>query len=134
NICVGNGLDEHSKIGPLVNEKQLKKVLNYIEIGKKEGAVIAAGGNRLTGPEYTNGYFVEPTIFTEVKPSMQIAQEEIFGPVLCVIPFDDEEEALRLANNTPYGLAAGIFTTDGAKAERMANNIRAGVTWINTYE
>lgn len=133
-IRVGNGLDENSQVGPLVSQDQLEKTLNYIEIGKEEGATIVAGGKRLSGLEYDKGYFVEPTVFTNVDSKMRIAQEEIFGPVLCVIPFKNELEALQLANDTPYGLAAGIFTKDGAKAERMANNIRAGVTWINTYE
>ncbi|MFC7392263.1 aldehyde dehydrogenase family protein [Scopulibacillus cellulosilyticus] len=133
-IRVGNGFDEASQIGPLISQKQMEKVLNYIKIGVEDGAEIAVGGTRLTDQGREKGFFVEPTIFVNVDPKSRIAQEEIFGPVLCVIPFENEEEALELANGTSYGLAAGIFTTDGAKAERVAKGIRAGVTWINTYE
>ncbi|WP_026575721.1 aldehyde dehydrogenase family protein [Bacillus sp. UNC438CL73TsuS30] len=132
-IRVGNGMNSLSQMGPLINERQLEKVLNYVEIGKKE-ASLACGGTRLENDELKNGYFISPTIFTDVYPDALIAQEEIFGPVLCIIPFEGEEEAIKIANGTPYGLASGIFTLDVSKAERVSKSIRAGVIWINTYE
>jgi betaine-aldehyde dehydrogenase len=133
-IRVGNGLDSSSQMGSLVSEQQLRKIQDYISVGKDEGAKLVCGGKRLTSNSLVNGYFIEPTIFIDVDPQARIAQEEIFGPVLCVIPFETEEEAIQVANDTPYGLAAGIFTSDVSKAERVAKSIRAGVTWINTYE
>jgi len=132
-IRVGNGLDSSSQMGSLVSEQQLKKIQDYIAIGKDE-AKLVCGGERLTSNSLVNGYFIEPTIFIDVDPRARIAQEEIFGPVLCVIPFETEEEAIQIANDTPYGLAAGIFTSDVSKSERVAKSIRVGVTWINTYE
>lgn len=134
NIRLGNGLDPHTQMGPMASKAQLEKVLDYIQLGVQEGAVLACGGRRSTEGELTKGNFVKPTIFVDVNPNSRIAQEEIFGPVLCMIPFEGEKEALELANGTPFGLAAGIFTSDSTKAKRMARNIRAGVTWINTYE
>ncbi|KRF60615.1 betaine-aldehyde dehydrogenase [Bacillus sp. Soil768D1] len=133
-IRVGNGMDSSSQMGPLISKRHMEKVLKYIQIGRAEGANLVCGGNRLLNHGLENGNFIEPTIFMDVEPHGRIAQEEIFGPVLCVIPFETEEEALKIANDSPYGLAAGIFTSDVAKAERMAKYIRAGVTWINTYE
>lgn len=132
-IRVGNGLNPISQMGPLVSRQQLEKVKRYIEIGKNE-ATLACGGEQLIGDSYKNGNFIEPTIFINVDPKARIAQEEIFGPVLCVIPFETEEEAVRIANDSAYGLAAGIFTSDVAKAERMQKSLRVGVTWVNTYE
>ncbi len=133
-IRVGNGLNPSSQMGSLVSEQQLTKIERYIEIGKQEGAKLACGGNRLREEGLENGFFIEPTIFVDVDPKSKIAQEEIFGPILCVIPFETEEEAVDIANDSPYGLAAGIFTSDVSKAERVAKAIRAGITWINTYE
>lgn len=132
-IRVGNGLDESTEMGPLISPAHMQKVLNYIEIGKAEGARLVLGGYRLTEGAYANGNFVAPTIFTDTTPDMRIVQEEIFGPVLVVQRFKDEEEAVRLANNTVYGLAGGVFTRDGAKAMRVMKKLRAGITWINTY-
>ncbi len=132
-IKVGNGFKQGSQMGPLVNEQQLKKVKAYIDIGKQE-ATLACGGNQLIGEGYEKGNFIEPTIFIDVDPRARIAQEEIFGPVLTVIPFETEAEAIKIANDSPYGLAAGIFTDDGSKAERVSTALRVGVTWINTYE
>lgn len=133
-IRVGNGLNPSSQMGSLVSEQQLHKIQSYIEIGENEGAKLICGGNRLQNDGLENGFFIEPTIFVDVDPKLRIAQEEIFGPVLCVIPFETEEEAIRIANDSPFGLAAGIFTSDVSKAERVAKAIRAGVIWINTYE
>jgi betaine-aldehyde dehydrogenase len=111
----------------------MERVLTYIEKGKEEGARIVCGGNRITKNGLENGYFVEPTVFVDVKPSMTIFQEEIFGPVVVIEKFKDEQEAISLANCTEYGLAGAVFTVNGAKAMRVIKKIRAGITWINTY-
>lgn len=132
-IKVGHGNDPLSEMGPLVSEAHMNKVLQYIEIGKQEGAKLVCGGNRLTGKDLENGYFVEPTIFVDTTPDMKIVQEEIFGPVLVVQTFKDEAEAIRLANDSVYGLAGGVFTQDGAKALRVIKKLRAGITWVNCY-
>ena len=128
-IKVGPGLDRDTKMGPLVSAEQLARVNRYLDIGRREGARVASGGGRLTdlGP----GYFVQPTIFFDVDNSMTIAREEIFGPVMSVIPFDDEAEALRLANDTYYGLAAAVWTRDIFKALRTVKALRAGIVWVN---
>jgi betaine-aldehyde dehydrogenase len=132
-IKIGGGLEEGVRMGPLISEAHMKDVLNYIELGKAEGAVLACGGNRITKPPYDKGFFVEPAIFTGTKPDMRIVQEEIFGPVLVLQKFSGEEEAVALANNTKYGLAAAVFSNDIAKALRVIKRVRAGITWINTY-
>lgn len=132
-IQVGPGLDSESQMGPVVSEIQMNKVLDYIEIGKKEGATLLVGGNRIVDNGLENGYFIEPTIFVDTKPDMRIVQEEIFGPVLVVQKFKTEEEALQLANDTKYGLAGAVFTNDIAKAFRVIKKVRAGITWINSY-
>lgn len=133
NIRVGNGFESSSQMGPLVNQQQLEKVKEYIDIGKEE-AILLCGGNQIKGNGFEEGNFFEPTIFSDANPNSRIAQEEIFGPILTVIPFDTEEEAISIANNSEFGLAAGIFTKDGAKAERVSRALRVGVTWINTFE
>lgn len=133
NIKVGPGHLSDSEMGPLVSAEHLEKVLSYIEIGKKEGARIVAGGNRIVENGLDNGYFVEPTVFVDVKQDMRIVQEEIFGPVVVIQKFSDEKEAIKLANDTEYGLAGGVFTNDGAKALRVIKKLRAGITWINAY-
>jgi len=132
-IKVGPGLKKGTEMGPLISKQHMEKVLDYIRIGIEEGAVLACGGKRITTPELSRGFFVEPTIFINTKEDMRIVQEEIFGPVLAVQKFRDEEEAVRLANNTVYGLAGGVFTKDGAKALRVVKRLRAGITWINSY-
>lgn len=132
-IRVGNGLDDLTEMGPLISEAHMNKVLSYIESGKQEGATLVLGGNRLTEGDYEKGNFVEPTIFINTHPDMRIVREEIFGPVLVVQRFRDEAEAIRLANDSVYGLAGGVFTQDGAKAMRVIRKLRAGITWINTY-
>lgn len=128
-IQVGPGDDPNSEMGPLISEPHMNKVLKYVQIGLAEGATLACGGKRIN----RKGYFVEPTIFTNTHPEMQIVQEEIFGPVLAVQKFKDEGEAIRLANNTIYGLAGAVFTKDGARAQRVIRKLRAGITWINAY-
>lgn len=133
NIKVGPGLEEGSEMGAIVSEDQLNTILEYIKIGKKEGAILACGGNRMTENDLDKGFFVEPTVFIDVTPEMRIVKEEIFGPVAVIQKFRDEEEAIKLANDTIYGLAGGVFTLDGAKAMRVIKQVRAGITWINTY-
>jgi betaine-aldehyde dehydrogenase len=131
-IRVGDGFHPDTEMGPLVSAQHLSKVQQYIALGLEEGARLACGGSRPAGlPE--RGNFLEPTIFVDTRPDMRIVQEEIFGPVLVVQTFKDEEDAVRLANDTVYGLAAGVFTADTAKAHRVIKRVRAGITWINTY-
>jgi betaine-aldehyde dehydrogenase len=132
-IKLGHGLAPGVKMGPLVSAAHRDKVERYIEIGLAEGARLACGGKRPADPSLAKGHFLEPTIFVGVKPSMRIAREEIFGPVLSVIPFDTEEEAIRIANDTDYGLAAAVWTGNITRAHRVIRQIRAGITWINTY-
>ncbi len=125
----GPGLDPKTQMGPLVSEEQRQRVLSYIDSGKKDGAKLLAGGEAVSGA----GYFVKPTVFSDVKDSMKIAQEEIFGPVAAVMPFDSVEEVVSRANNSSYGLVAGVWTKDVKKAHQMAQNIKAGTVWINCY-
>jgi betaine-aldehyde dehydrogenase len=131
-IVVGPGLDEASEMGPLISRAHQQKVLDYIQSGCCEGAEILCGGCAYNDHRAA-GNFVRPTIFINTEPGMRILREEIFGPVLAVQLFDGEEEAVRMANDTIYGLAAGIFTSDADKAQRVVNQLRAGITWINTY-
>ncbi len=131
-LKVGNGLDPQVNLGPVVSSKQLDRILHYVNEGARDGAQLACGGQRLGG-DLAGGYFIEPTVFTGVNNDMTIAREEIFGPVAAVIPFDDIEDALRIANDTPYGLAGGVWTTHLATAHRMARGIQAGTIWVNCY-
>jgi betaine-aldehyde dehydrogenase len=131
-IRLGDPLDRETKMGPLVSEEQMDKVLGYIAIGRSEGRLIT-GGQRATGGALGKGFFVEPTIFADVDNRARIAQEEIFGPVLVVIPFDTEEDAVRIANDTPYGLAGAVWTRDVFKGVRVLKRLRAGILWLNTY-
>lgn len=132
-IKVGPGLAAETEMGPLVSEQQMNRVLEYIEAGKKEGAKIEVGGERLKGDKYGNGYFINPTIFVNVKQDMKIVQEEIFGPVVVVQKFSEEDEAIEMANDTAYGLAGAVFTKDITRAHRVVKAIRAGITWVNGY-
>lgn len=132
-IVVGNGLAPETEMGPLITRSHMEKVLGFIESGVQEGAELLCGGHRLDQGELARGNFVSPTIFVNTRPEMKIVREEIFGPVLVVQLFEDEAEAVRLANDTPYGLAAGVFTQDGARGLRVLKQIRAGITWLNTY-
>ena len=124
---------EQGAMGPLINEKQGRRVLDFIATGSSEGATLAFGGKRLSGGVYDGGWFVEPTLFTDVTPDMTIAQEEIFGPVLAVIKVGSEEEALSIANGTRYGLVSAVWTSDAGRAVRMARRLEAGLVSINTF-
>jgi aldehyde dehydrogenase (NAD+)/phenylacetaldehyde dehydrogenase len=131
-IVPGDPLDPKTRFGSVSSKKQLDTVLRYIESGKKEGASLVAGGERAdigTG----KGYFVQPTVFADVTPEMTISREEIFGPVLAAIEFADLDEAIAKANDTQYGLAAGVWTRDIKKAHYVARKLQAGTVWINTY-
>ena len=130
---MGDPLQETTQVGPITTPSQYKKVLEYIEIAKGEGAACVLGGAAATRPECGEGWFVEPTIFTGVDPKMRIAQEEVFGPVLSVIPFDTDDEAVEIANDTLFGLAAGVWTTSIKRALRMSERLEAGTVWVNTY-
>ena len=132
-IKVGEGFDGDAQIGPLISEEQMARVLEYIEVGKAEGARLLCGGGRITTGPLAKGYFVEPTVFGEVDGRMRIAQEEIFGPVLSVFRFRDDEEAVSIANDVPYGLAAAVWTQDLNRAMQVSERIKAGTVWLNTY-
>jgi (Z)-2-((N-methylformamido)methylene)-5-hydroxybutyrolactone dehydrogenase len=132
-IRFGNPLDMNTEMGTIAFEGQYNKVLDYIGIAKSEGAKLIYGGKRPDNPELANGLFVEPTIFGDVRNEMRIAQEEVFGPVVCLIRFKDEEEAIQIANDTTFGLAAAVWTKDVQRAHRVASKINAGTIWINNY-
>jgi aldehyde dehydrogenase (NAD+) len=131
-LNVGNPMDPKTQLGPLVSQRQLDRVLGYLDIGSKEGATLVAGGHRVGG-DLAAGYFVEPTVFCNVTNKMTIAREEIFGPVMSVIPFDTADEALALGNDTIYGLGGAVWTQNIKTATRMMHGIKAGQVWINCY-
>lgn len=133
-LVVGNDreMDADVDMGPMISESQLETVLGYIEVGKQEGARVRMGGNRLTGPDHDDGFYVEPTIFYDVDPNMRIAQEEIFGPVLSVIPFDDEESMLRHANSVRFGLSSSVWTSNIDTATKVASKLEVGTCFVNT--
>jgi aldehyde dehydrogenase (NAD+) len=130
-LKVGNGLDETVEMGPAINANQLKTDLDYIEIGKAEGARMKCGGNRLTDSEYQYGFFLEPTVFIDVDPKMRIAQEEIFGPVVSIIPCENLEDAIDIANGIQYGLSSSLYTRDVNRAFKAMRDLYAGITYIN---
>ncbi|HME32249.1 MAG TPA: aldehyde dehydrogenase family protein, partial [Terriglobales bacterium] len=130
-LKVGNGLDETVDMGPAVNSSQMETDLKYIKIGKDEGAKMLCGGHRLEGEAYNHGWFVTPTVFADVDPKMRIAQEEIFGPVVSIIPCDGLESAIEIANDIEYGLSSAIYTKDVNKAFTAMRNLYAGITYIN---
>jgi len=132
-IRMGDPLDPDTEMGTVSCRMQYDKVMRYIAIAKDEGATLLHGGVHPAHPSLREGLFVEPTIFSNVRNDMRIAQEEVFGPVLCLIPFRDEDEAVRIANDTRFGLAAGVWTNDIKRAHRMTRRLRAGTVWVNTY-
>jgi acyl-CoA reductase-like NAD-dependent aldehyde dehydrogenase len=132
-IKVGNPLDFSTRMGPLVSEEQLRKVERYVQIGQREGARLLCGGGPPKETELASGFYHEPTVFSDVTNQMQIAQEEIFGPVGSVIRFSDEDDAVRIGNDVIYGLAAGVQTRDVKRAHRIAKRLQAGTVWINTW-
>ncbi|WP_164938119.1 aldehyde dehydrogenase family protein [Bradyrhizobium guangxiense] len=128
-LRIGDPLDRKTALGPVISEKQMKSILDYVDIGRKEGASLVTGGTRVG----ERGYFISPTVFADVAHEMRISQEEIFGPVVSVIKFKDEADALRIANGTAYSLAAGVWSRDIGKLQRFAKRARAGTVWMNTY-
>jgi acyl-CoA reductase-like NAD-dependent aldehyde dehydrogenase len=130
-LRVGNGLEEHVEMGPSINESQLNTVVNYVKIGRKEGAKVACGGNRLTKGIFSKGWFHEPTIFGDVDPKMRIAREEIFGPVVSVIPCDSFEEAIQIGNSVDYGLSSAIYTQDVNRAFTAMRDMYTGIFYVN---
>jgi acyl-CoA reductase-like NAD-dependent aldehyde dehydrogenase len=132
-IRLGDPKDRKTQMGPLVSARQRDLIERYVSVGIEEGATLVAGGERPAGAEFETGFYYLPTVFTGVTSSMRIAQEEVFGPVLCVIPFDTEEEAVSIANGTEFGLAASVWTKDIARAHRVAHRLESGIVWINDH-
>ncbi|WP_307323154.1 betaine-aldehyde dehydrogenase [Evansella vedderi] len=132
-IRMGSGLDEKTQMGPVISKEHLEKIEDFIQLGKEEGAELVLGGKRPENPALQQGFFMEPTIFTNCHTRMRIVQEEVFGPVLTVETFDTEEQAIKLANDSVYGLAGAVWTQDGNRAERVVKQLRMGTTWINDF-
>lgn len=132
-IRLGDPCDPATEMGTAANEPQFARILGMIDAAKRDGATLAAGGGAAEGPGLGKGFFVQPTIFKDVRNNMTIAQEEVFGPVLSILPFDTEEEAIEIGNDTRYGLAAGVWTESLQRAMRVSRSIRAGTVWVNTY-
>lgn len=131
---IGLSLDPQTQIGPLVSEKQMGRVCSYLDLAPREGARLVSGGNRLTDGALANGFFVPPTVYANVADGMRIAREEIFGPVACVFPFDSFDEVIQRANDTNFGLAAGVWTRDITRAHAAIKRLRAGSVWVNHYQ
>lgn len=132
-IRIGDPRDPATQLGPVVSQRQLDRVLSFVKAGHDDGARLVAGGQRRIVPGHEDGFFVEPTVFADVTPQMSIAREEVFGPFTVVIPFDTEEEALAIANDSAFGLAAAIRTRDVHRAHRVAAKVKAGIVWINDH-
>lgn len=130
---LGDPMDPGTQVGPITTQPQRRKVLDYMDVAKGEGARCLLGGGTPDRPDLKDGWFVEPTIFADVSNDMRIAREEVFGPILSIIPFEDDEEAVEIANDTIYGLASGVWTSNIRRAFTMADRIRAGTVWVNTY-
>ncbi len=132
-LCLGDPMKPETQLGAIVSREQYETVMHYIREGLAEGARLVCGGKSPRGPEFEGGYFIEPTLFSGVTNDMRIAREEIFGPVLVAIPFEGDEEAVAIANDTPYGLGSGVFTKDLGKANRILRRLHAGTVYVNTY-
>ena len=132
-IKIGDPLDAQTDLGPVISRVQRERIMGYIELGQKEGATLPFGGSLPRGTRFEKGHWVEPTIFTDVRNNMRIAQEEIFGPVISVIRYSDVDEAVQIANDTQYGLSAGVWSSDTARALAVANRLEAGTVWINDW-
>jgi betaine-aldehyde dehydrogenase len=132
-IRIGNGLDPSTEMGPVVSESQMNRILGYIRSGVDEGAKVSAGGGRLMAGDYAKGYFVQPTVFEGVERKMKVFQEEIFGPVLCVLPFHDEEDAIAISNDTRYGLAGDVWSKSLTRIMKVSRGIRTGTLWVNRH-
>jgi aldehyde dehydrogenase (NAD+) len=130
---IGDPMSADTQIGPITTEPQYRKILDYIEIAKNEGARCVLGGGPASAPAGSHGLFVEPTIFADVTNDMRIAQEEVFGPVLAVLRFSDEEQAIEIANDVNYGLAAGVWTESLRRAITVSERLEVGTVWVNTY-
>lgn len=133
-VRIGHALDPETELGPIVDQVQTDSILRYIQSGREQGARLVCGGEQLTDGDYAKGYYIEPTLFTGMRDDMVIACDEIFGPVLPVFSFETEEEVIARANDTSYGLAAGVWTRDVAQAHRLGEALKAGVVWVNTYD
>ena len=131
-LKVGPGLDESTDIGPLVSKEQTERVLGYLAIGKDEGH-IPVGGGRASVPGYENGNFVQPSVIADTSNDARVAQEEIFGPVVVAMPFSDEDDLVKKANDTVYGLGAAVWSSDAKRAHRVAHKLKAGTVWVNCY-
>jgi acyl-CoA reductase-like NAD-dependent aldehyde dehydrogenase len=132
-ITIGDPLDPATDLGPVISAEARDRILRYIEAGQAEGATLAYGGGRPAGPRFERGFWVEPTIFTDVRNDMTIAREEIFGPVLSVIRCESTDQAIRIANDTEYGLSAGVWSTDNQRALDVAGQLEAGTVWVNDW-
>jgi acyl-CoA reductase-like NAD-dependent aldehyde dehydrogenase len=132
-IRLGHGLDPQTEMGPLVSARHRDRVLDLYGAAREEGATVVVGGDRAEVPEHPDGFFVQPTIFDDTSNDMRINREEIFGPAVAVIRVDDVDEAIAVANDTEFGLAAAVWTRDGGLAHRVARALRAGTVWVNMY-
>lgn len=130
-LTIGNGLDENIKVGPIINQAGMNKIKDYIEIGKKEGARLVEGGYELSGSGFEGGFFFAPTLFTDAKPDMRIAQEEIFGPVVSLIPVQSLEEAIEVNNGVSFGLSSSIFTQDVNRVFQAQRDLDTGIVYVN---
>ena len=132
-LKIGQGIDEGTDIGPIISARQAERIAGFLSDGPAEGATVLTGGQRAEGAALEGGHFIQPTVFGGVTDDMRIAREEIFGPVISALPFDDLDEVVARANDTPYGLAAGVFSTNLGTAHKLAHRLKAGSVWVNMY-